>query len=239
MEKASCTREGDFSAPSVRGSHCLGQEARGSGIAQPDPPYGARVERCIFCSFAPTILTDSKNDWVVRGIEGYADLICVNLDDRTASQPQGADTRPRSTRVQENLLGAAIGCQGERPQLTAANGFLRPGDEPVATKIDRLARSVGNLCAIIDQVRAKGASPMIPQLGSTDPNTSVGGLLVNILGTVAEFERVLMLEQEREGISAAKQRGACRGRKPTAMARPVKSANWSRKTSARPGSRGA
>lgn len=116
---------------------------------------------------------------------------------------------------QEQVSGA----KADRPQLAAAIAYLRDGDTLVAIKIDRLARSVGNLCQVIDQVRGKGANLCIPQLGSTDPKTPIGGLLVNVLGAIAEFERQLMLERQREGIAAARDAGKYKGRKPTARAK--------------------
>ena len=140
----------------------------------------------------------------------------------TTEQQAGLDAQIRDLEAlgcerifREQVSGAKAG----RPQLTAAIAFLREGDTLIATKIDRLARSVGNLCQVIEEVRSKGAELLIPQLGSTDPRTPIGGLLVNVLGAIAEFERQLMLERQREGIAAAKVEGKYRGRKPTARAK--------------------
>ena len=52
-----------------------------------------------------------------------------------------------------------------------------------------------------------------------DTNTPTGKLMLNVLGGVAEFEREMMLERQREGIAKAKAEGKYRGRKPTARAR--------------------
>ena len=52
-----------------------------------------------------------------------------------------------------------------------------------------------------------------------DTTTPTRKLLVNLLGSIAQFERELMLERQREGIARAKARGAYTGRKPTAMAK--------------------
>jgi DNA invertase Pin-like site-specific DNA recombinase len=140
----------------------------------------------------------------------------------TSEQQAGFDAQLRDLEALgcEKIFGEQIsGTKASRPQLAAAIAFLRDGDTLVATKIDRLARSVGNLCQVIEQVRERGANLMIPQLGSTDPSTPIGGLLVNVLGAIAEFERQLMLERQREGIAAAKNAGKYRGRKPTARAK--------------------
>ena len=52
-----------------------------------------------------------------------------------------------------------------------------------------------------------------------DTTTPTGKLLLNLVGSIAEFERELMLERQREGIAKAKDAGKYRGRKPTARAK--------------------
>ena len=50
-----------------------------------------------------------------------------------------------------------------------------------------------------------------------DTSTATGKLMLNVLGSVAQFEREMMLERQREGIAKAKSEGRYKGRKPTAM----------------------
>ena len=106
----------------------------------------------------------------------------------------------------------------ERPQLEAALDFAREGDVLVITKIDRIARSVANLCEIEARLHAKGASLKVltPQL---DTSTSIGRLVFNMVGAIAQFEREIMLERQREGIAKAKAEGKYKGRAPTARAK--------------------
>jgi DNA invertase Pin-like site-specific DNA recombinase len=106
----------------------------------------------------------------------------------------------------------------ERPQLDAALDFAREGDVLVITKIDRIARSVANLCEIEAQLHAKGASLKVlnPAL---DTSTPIGRLVFNMVGAIAQFEREIMLERQREGIAKAKAAGKYKGRAPTAMAK--------------------
>ncbi|MEK0084201.1 recombinase family protein [Benzoatithermus flavus] len=106
----------------------------------------------------------------------------------------------------------------ERPQLDKALGHLRPGDVLVVTKLDRLARSVEHLIALVRQIEASGASLRILGLG-LDTATPTGRLMLTMLGAVAEFERSLMLERQRVGIEKAKGEGKYKGRKPTARAK--------------------
>ena len=106
----------------------------------------------------------------------------------------------------------------QREKLAEALTFAREGDTLVATKLDRLARSVAHLVEILGQLEAKGVALRILDMG-IDTSTPTGKLMLTILGGVAEFEREIMLERQREGIAKAKAAGKYRGRKPTARAR--------------------
>lgn len=88
----------------------------------------------------------------------------------------------------------------------------------VVTKLDRLARSVRDMWTIIETLQAKNVGIRILNLG-IDTSTPTGKLMLNILGGVAEFEREMMLERQREGIAKAKADGKYKGRKPTARLR--------------------
>jgi DNA invertase Pin-like site-specific DNA recombinase len=105
-----------------------------------------------------------------------------------------------------------------REQLEAALGYVREGDTLVVTKLDRLARSVAHLLEILDILSNKGAALRILDMG-IDTSTPTGKLMLTVLGGVAEFERAIMLERQREGIAKAKAAGKYKGRKPTAMAK--------------------
>lgn len=122
----------------------------------------------------------------------------------------------------------ALGCQrlfqekvssvAPRKELETALDFARSGDTLVVTKLDRLARSVVHLGQIIERLEAKGVALRILNLG-VDTSTPTGKLMLNVLGGVAQFEREMMLERQREGIAKAKAAGLYKGRKPTARAK--------------------
>ena len=105
-----------------------------------------------------------------------------------------------------------------REQLEDALEFCRDGDTLVVTKMDRLARSVAHLVEVTKTLDAKGAHLQILDFGM-DTSTSTGRLMYNVLGSVAQFEREVMLERQREGIAKAKSEGKYKGRKPTARAK--------------------
>lgn len=108
-----------------------------------------------------------------------------------------------------------------REKLAQALDFVREGDTLVVTKLDRLARSVAHLHELLAILQGKGAALKILNMG-IDTNTPTGKLMLNILGGVAEFEREIMLERQREGIAKAKAEGKYKGRKATAIAQAGK-----------------
>ncbi|MBX9454303.1 MAG: recombinase family protein [Mesorhizobium sp.] len=106
----------------------------------------------------------------------------------------------------------------KRPQLEAALEWVREGDVLVVTKLDRLARSVADLVSITETLKGKGVGLRILAM-NLDTSTPTGKLMLNLLGSIAEFERELMLERQREGIAKAKAEGKYKGRAPTARAK--------------------
>lgn len=104
----------------------------------------------------------------------------------------------------------------QRDQLRAALDFLREGDTLVVTKLDRLARSVSHMHELLQLIADKGAALRILNMG-IDTSTPTGKLMLTVLGGVAEFEREIMLERQREGIARAKAEGKYKGRVPTAQ----------------------
>jgi DNA invertase Pin-like site-specific DNA recombinase len=105
-----------------------------------------------------------------------------------------------------------------REQLAQALDYIREGDTLVVTKLDRLARSMAHLVELLAEVEKKGASLRILDMG-IDTGTPNGRLMLNLLGSIAQFEREIMLERQREGIAKAKAAGKYKGRKPTAKAK--------------------
>ena len=75
-----------------------------------------------------------------------------------------------------------------------------------------------DLVAIVAQIEAKGASLRILAM-NLETSTATGRLMLNVLGSVASFEREIMLERQREGIAKAQDDGKYKGRKPTARAK--------------------
>ena len=81
-----------------------------------------------------------------------------------------------------------------------------------------MARSVRHLCEIVDRLQAKGVALRILNI-NLDTNDATGKLMLQIIGSIAEFERSIMLSRQLEGIAKAKAEGKYRGGIPTARAK--------------------
>jgi len=113
----------------------------------------------------------------------------------------------------ERIYKEQVSSVAARPQLEQMLAELRKGDVLIVTKLDRLARSVHHLGAILEHLDGIGAGLNILGMG-IDSTTAGGRLMLNVLGSVAQFEREMMLERQREGIDKAKKEGKYKGRKP-------------------------
>jgi DNA invertase Pin-like site-specific DNA recombinase len=141
-------------------------------------------------------------------------------------------TTEQSLEIQEAALRAA-GCDviraEKRSGVTAAGReelqtvleFLRSGDVLMVTRIDRLARSIGDLQDIVRTVRAKGAALKATEQ-PIDTSTAAGKAFLDMLGVFAEFETNLRKERQLEGIAKAKAKGVYKGRKPSVDAAQVR-----------------
>lgn len=135
----------------------------------------------------------------------------------TLEQKAGLEAQREALRAVgcERLWEEQVSSVASREGLKAALSFAREGDTLVVTKLDRLARSVRHLGELVDGLEARMVGLRVLDLG-LDTGTATGKLMLNVLGSVAQFEREMMLERQKEGIAKAKADGKYRGRKPTA-----------------------
>jgi DNA invertase Pin-like site-specific DNA recombinase len=108
-----------------------------------------------------------------------------------------------------------------RDELATVLEFLREGDVLMVTRIDRLARSVFDLEAIVKAITAKGATLKATEQ-PIDTSTSAGKAFLQMLGVFAEFETSIRKERQLEGIAKAKQAGVYKGRKPSVPTDEIK-----------------
>ena len=141
-------------------------------------------------------------------------------------------TRDQDLSIQEAALKAA-GCElirAEKVSGTKREGrteldlllqFVRAGDELVITRIDRLARSIGDLQDIVRVLQAKGVTLRATEQ-PIDTSTAAGKCFLDMLGVFAEFETNLRRERQLEGIAKAKAAGVYKGRKRSVPVEQVK-----------------
>ncbi|MFY0636657.1 recombinase family protein [Maricaulis maris] len=135
----------------------------------------------------------------------------------TADQEAGLEAQVRDLEAAgaDKVFSEQVSATKKRDELNSAIDYLRDDDVLVVTKLDRLARSIRDLMEIVERVRARGAALRILAM-DLDTGSATGKLMLGILGSVAEFEREIMLERQREGIAKAKAEGKYKGRAPTA-----------------------
>lgn len=107
------------------------------------------------------------------------------------------------------------GAQADRPALTELLDWVREEDVIHVHSMDRLARNLQDLRELVSLLNSKGATVRFHKEGLefSGEESPMSELLLNLLGAVAQFERALIRERQREGIEAAKKRGAYKGRK--------------------------
>lgn len=141
----------------------------------------------------------------------------------TAEQRAGLSAQLRDLKASgaEKVFAEQVSSVAERSELVAALDFVREGDMLLVTKLDRLARSTSHLLEIVETLERKKVALRILDFGGgpLDTKSSTGKLMLTMFGAMAQFEREMMLERQREGIAKAKRDGKYKGRKPTAMAK--------------------
>ena len=134
---------------------------------------------------------------------------------RVSTADQNTDRQLDGIELDEVFTDHASGKDTKRPQLQAMLKHVRKGDELVVHSMDRLARSLVDLRRTVDELAAKGVRVRFVKEGLTFGDTSdpCATLMLSVMGAVAEFERSLTLERQREGIAIAKREGRYTGRK--------------------------
>jgi len=139
---------------------------------------------------------------------------------RVSTIDQNTDRQLHGIELDKVFEDKCSGKDANRPQLKACLEYLRDGDTLVVHSIDRLARSLRDLLNIVQDLLARKVSIRFVKenmdFNGDKPNPTQD-LYLNILGAVAEFERQMIRERQKEGILLARQRNAydkC-GRKPS------------------------
>lgn len=140
---------------------------------------------------------------------GYAR---TSTDDQTTALQLAALKSARCSHIFEDK--GMTGGNTKRPALLRCLKQLRAGDTLVVWKLDRLGRSLRDLIAMLDDLRARGVK-FHSLTEAIDTATPTGRAMWQMIGVLAELERSLIAERTRAGIQAARRRGVKFGRKPS------------------------
>lgn len=137
---------------------------------------------------------------------------------RVSSIDQNTDRQLDGLSLDRVFIDKITGSTKERPQLQQMLDYVRYGDMVIVHSLDRLARNFDDLLAIIKELNQKGVSFKSLQENITinaTGNNPIDVLILHIFGAIAQFNRSLIREAQREGIAKAKARGVYKGRKPS------------------------
>jgi DNA invertase Pin-like site-specific DNA recombinase len=135
------------------------------------------------------------------------------LDQKEVRQLDGLELDKRFT-------DKVSGKDRNRPQLEQMIEFVREGDTVFCHSMDRLARNLDDLRLLVKKLTGKSVKVCFVKenLTFTGEDSPMANLLLSVMGAIAEFERELIKERQREGIAIAKRCGAYAGRKRTLTA---------------------
>jgi DNA invertase Pin-like site-specific DNA recombinase len=136
---------------------------------------------------------------------------------RVSTVDQNTERQLNGMELAKVFTDHASGKDTKRPALTECLEYLRDGDTLVVHSMDRLGRSVLDLRKMVADLTGRGVTVRFVKDNlefAPEGASPFSTLMLNLLGSIAEFERDLMLERQREGIAIAKGKGVYKGRKP-------------------------
>jgi DNA invertase Pin-like site-specific DNA recombinase len=135
---------------------------------------------------------------------------------RVSSVDQNTDRQLDGVELERTFTDRASGKDTDRPALKEALSYVRAGDMLVAHSMDRLSRNLVDLLALVKELTGRGVSVRFHKenLTFTGEANPIQDLQLAVMGAVAQFERSMIKERQREGIAAAKAKGKRLGRAP-------------------------
>jgi DNA invertase Pin-like site-specific DNA recombinase len=139
---------------------------------------------------------------------------------RVSSDDQKTERQLEGESFDRTFMEKKSGKDTKRPQLEAMIAYVRDGDTIVVHSMDRLARNLGDLLGIVRDLTVRGVKVEFRKesLTFSGDDTPMAKLLLGVMGSVAEFERAIIRERQREGVAIAKRNGAFKGRMPALTA---------------------
>ncbi|POG12956.1 resolvase [Pseudomonas putida] len=136
---------------------------------------------------------------------------------RVSTADQNTDRQLDGITLDKRFEDKLSGSTTDRPQLLAMIEWAREGDVVHVHSIDRLARSMSDLLKIVADLNAKRVAVRFHKedMTFTGEDSPMQKLMLNMMGSFAQFEREVMKERQREGIAKAKEKGVYKGRTKT------------------------
>jgi DNA invertase Pin-like site-specific DNA recombinase len=134
---------------------------------------------------------------------------------RVSSVDQNTERQLDGIELDETFTDKCSGKDRDRPGLQAMLKHARKGDRIIVHEMSRLARNLTDMLNLVKELTAKGivVEFVKEKLTFTGESDHTGTLMLSIMGAVAQFERAMILERQREGIRIAQAKGTYRGRK--------------------------
>lgn len=134
---------------------------------------------------------------------------------RVSTEEQNTNRQLDGIELHRIFMDKCSGKDTKRPQLEQLINFVRTGDQIYVHSMDRLARNLDDLRALVNKFTSQGVKIIFVKenLTFSGEDNSLSKLLLSIMGAFAEFERELIKERQREGINIAKKNGKYKGRK--------------------------
>ena len=135
---------------------------------------------------------------------------------RVSTTDQNTDRQLDSTGIvfDKSFTDKVSGADTNRPALQEMLNYVRSGDTIHVHSIDRLARNLGDLNKLVTELNSSGVAVQFHKeaLSFTGTDDAMSQLMLNLLGSVYQFERSMLKERQREGIAKAKLKGVYKGR---------------------------
>lgn len=133
---------------------------------------------------------------------------------RVSTADQNTDRQLDGVVLDKRFEDKLSGSTTDRPQLLTMIEWVREGDVVHVHSIDRLARSMSDLLKIVADLNAKRVAVRFHKedMTFTGEDSPMQKLMLNMMGSFAQFEREVMKERQREGIAKAKEKGVYKGR---------------------------
>jgi DNA invertase Pin-like site-specific DNA recombinase len=143
---------------------------------------------------------------------------------RVSTLDQNTERQLDGVKLDKTFTDKASGKDVQRPKLNAALEFLREGDTLVVHSMDRLARNVEDMLRMVRELTSNGVAVEFvkERLTFRGKDAPMDTLMLTMLSAFAAFERSLIRERQREGITIAKAKGVYKGRKRSLTSDQVK-----------------